>query len=219
MLKIETVKKYKTPGYPDKRIVLENPDILKTMPQRWKGKIYAGLTFSSVVAMLLSGCQAPVTTVGTMPAPVSLTEEEAQIIIADEAEKYGVRFNSAGLELKDVKFNIDKNYGGTRVNVPHTQDVQLDGFDEEKKIGFEFASFDDVSGFANSVEGFTDDDVRSFYSDDYTKLLEEAVKNKDGKIYFDAFYFTVSEDRAECEADLRTQVKTFMEWLKTQGVI
>ncbi|MDF2519411.1 MAG: hypothetical protein K0R84_39 [Clostridia bacterium] len=218
MLKIEPVRSYRSPDYPDKRVVLENPDILKTLPQRWKGKVYAGFAFSSVVVLLLSGCQQQATA-GVPAPPAYLTEEEACSIIIEEAEKYGVEFDKTGLELQDVKFYIDRNTSEASAIVEHTQDIELDGYDKEKKIGFEFASSDDVQSLAKNIEGLTEDEILYFTDADYKEELEEALGYLDEKIYFQTFYSASYPDIADTKAELQEQVESFMEWLKSEGVI
>jgi hypothetical protein len=56
---IKPVKVYRTPRYPDKRIVLDNPDLLKTLPQRWKNNARAVAALSALVAMMTAGCTPP----------------------------------------------------------------------------------------------------------------------------------------------------------------
>ena len=53
---IKPVKKYKTPRYPEKSVLLANPNLLKTVPERWKGNIYIGVALTSILAFSLVGC-------------------------------------------------------------------------------------------------------------------------------------------------------------------
>ncbi len=55
-MEIKPLKSYKAPAYPEKIIVIENPGLLKMLPQRWKGNVKAGIALSSVVMLLLAGC-------------------------------------------------------------------------------------------------------------------------------------------------------------------
>ncbi|MGE5615211.1 MAG: hypothetical protein ACM3XR_12500 [Bacillota bacterium] len=55
-MKVEPVKTYMTPGYPEKSFVLRNPAILKSLPQRWKNNVKIGFALSSTIMMLLSAC-------------------------------------------------------------------------------------------------------------------------------------------------------------------
>ncbi len=219
MLKLEPVKKYKSPGYPDKRIVLENPDIIKTFPERWKGKLFVGLTFSSIALMILSGCQRPLPTPGISPAPVYFTEEDAYNIVIEEAEKYGVVFDKEGLQLTDVEFSLDKKAWWVKTPRSYKVNVQLDGYDKEKGIAFEFLSKNDISEYNDNYAQISGLGNRHVWIDDYSAKLEEAIKNKNEEIYFNAFY-TGDQDYIEgYEATLKEQVISFMEWLKSQGVI
>lgn len=56
-MKIDPVKVYRTPGYPEKSFVLRNPGILKSLPQRWKNNLRVGIALSSTIMMLLSACE------------------------------------------------------------------------------------------------------------------------------------------------------------------
>lgn len=216
MLKVEPIRKYKTPGYPDKGLVLESPDILKTMPQRWKGKAFAGLAMSSIVLLLLSGCEKQQVTGGTPIPPFYLTEEEAYKVIVDEAEKYGVAFDKAGVELQELRLPFYDQ--AAKANAEYKMDIQLDGYNKEKKIGFEYVSNKDVEEFNNSLQQKPEEGVYPLWIDAYSAKLEQALREKDQGIYFDSFY-TNGYEKAEVEKDLREQVKSFMEWLKAQGVI
>lgn len=55
-MEVKPLKRYKTPAYPEKHIALMNPNILKSLPQRWKGNVKIGIALSSLVMMMLSGC-------------------------------------------------------------------------------------------------------------------------------------------------------------------
>jgi hypothetical protein len=53
---IKPVKSYRTPRYPDKRVVLDNPELLKTIPQRWKNNARAVAALSALAAIMTAGC-------------------------------------------------------------------------------------------------------------------------------------------------------------------
>lgn len=219
MLKVEPIKKYKSPGYPDKRVVLENPDILKTLPERWKDKAFVGLTMSSIILFLLSGCEKEQPTAGTPMPPNYLTEEEAYNVIIDETAKYGVAFDAAGLELKDIELQLDKFSPQGNTSVTQKLNMQLDGYDKDKGIGFEFVSEDDINEFNKSVQQINGEGINPLGKNEYHDKLEKAIKQKDNKVYFDAFYNKDYASDEQLQAELREQVKSFMEWLKTQGII
>lgn len=220
MLKVEPIKKYNSPGYPDKRITHENPDILKTLPLRWKGKAFVGLTISSIALLLLSGCERLQPPTGGTPLPPNyLTEEEAYNIVKDEAAKYGVAFDTTAPELKDVEFQLDKFSTQGTTSILHKFNVPLDGYAREKGIGFEFISEDDINEFNYSVQQINNEGVNPISKSEYNDKLEEAIKQKENKMYLDVFYNNGYASDEQLEAELREQVKSFMEWLKAQGVI
>lgn len=55
-MKAESVKRYEVPRYPEKKVVLRNPGILKTIPKRWKGNIKVGIALSSLLFLTLTAC-------------------------------------------------------------------------------------------------------------------------------------------------------------------
>ncbi len=55
-MEVKPLKSYKIPTYPEKYIVLHDPNILKILPQRWKGNAKVGIALSSVLMLMLSGC-------------------------------------------------------------------------------------------------------------------------------------------------------------------
>lgn len=55
-MKVKPLREYRTPAYPNKSTVLRNPNILKSMPQRWKGNVKVGFAMSSAFLLLMTGC-------------------------------------------------------------------------------------------------------------------------------------------------------------------
>jgi hypothetical protein len=55
-MEIKAVKKYKAPSYPSKEEILHNPQLLKAMPERWKGSLTAGIALSSLMVITLTAC-------------------------------------------------------------------------------------------------------------------------------------------------------------------
>lgn len=55
-MEVKPLKSYKTPTYPEKYRVLRDPNILKILPQRWKGNAKVGIALSSVLMLMLAGC-------------------------------------------------------------------------------------------------------------------------------------------------------------------
>lgn len=75
---VKPLSSYKVPAYPEKHIVLRNPNILKSLPQRWKGNAKIGIALSSLVMMMLSGCTENSDEPGR-PAAITGTGETAAV--------------------------------------------------------------------------------------------------------------------------------------------
>lgn len=277
-MKISPVKKYKTPKYPDKGDVANNPELLKQLPDRWKKNLYVGTALSSLLVFTLTSCGksktsgtnltekeagvAPVFDYGnvrgsfgcmSIAPPSFLSEEEAFQVIQEEGKKYGINFEQDGLEIENVDIPETKYFlkpenekegsspfgeKGGAIDSSKTGNLKLDGYDDMKKIGFEFVSKEDYDswhveeGLRSSVDDF------DFLS--AAKVLREGLANKNGDTSIGVFYNPMerlpkeelklnSENRdwnamevkvkQMAEDNLRKQVKDFLEWLKAQGIM
>ncbi|OPZ85659.1 MAG: hypothetical protein BWY74_03849 [Firmicutes bacterium ADurb.Bin419] len=55
-MEIKPLEKYKSPKYPVKYVVLNNPNMLKNIPNRWKGNAKVGIALSSLLLFTLTAC-------------------------------------------------------------------------------------------------------------------------------------------------------------------
>ncbi|MCR3923268.1 MAG: metalloprotease [Firmicutes bacterium] len=264
---VKPIENYKNPTYPTKEEAQKNPNLLKTMPERWRGNAYAAVAFSSLLLMTLTACSgkehvgettgtagqvAPLFIHGdgrgsfgcvSVAPPAFLSEEEAYSVIAEEAEREGIILTRGAPTLTDITVpKTSLNYDSSTKNNTGTQkgDLALDGYDEEKQIAFEFVSKEDMhtwagkQGIMSSVETFrfleaaevlskgmagkTEQmTVATFYDPHYiydTKEIQEIIQDHQGD-------YNVMEEklRERVKADLREQVRDFLSWLKSQGIV
>lgn len=185
--------------------------------------------------------------------PSFLSEEEAFQVIQEEGKKYGINFNKDGLELKNINIPETKYFlkpeevkegsssfkekGGIIENIK-IGDLKLDGYDDEKKIAFEFVSREDYDNW-HSEEGVWSS-VQDFDFLSVASALRNGLENSNGHLSIGVFYNpmerlpenelkqgTESNDWDAMEArikdmaedNLRKQVKDFLEWLKAQGIM
>ncbi len=295
-MELRKVRNYKTPGYPQKTEVSNNPELLRNLPSRWKGNLYACVAASSLFMVALSGCgklgddsvntgdsglnnasQAPVNTgvtptikksaPGVIPPvfvhgdgsgsfgctsvapPVFLSEEEAYQVICDESRAYGMDFKRDGLEIKDTEIPSTFIYF-----IPEMKntvngldgDLTVDGYDENKKIGFEFVSKDDFVGWKAGQQFYSS--VESYNVLKAAEVLQKGLTKKNDGNTIGVFYDPMpqvnvenfkntrikdisindkvidgikgeAERRQEAIMGLRAQVKDFLNWLKAEGII
>lgn len=192
-MEIKPQKSYKTPAYPEKYMVLDNPDILSRLPQRWMGNATVGIALSSVIMLMLAGCgqktggsgaletensgkgtgisnanavvqAAPIFEHGegrgsfgcvSVAPPAFLSEAEAFEVIAEEAKREGIIFTKGGLTMDGVEMPLtslvynseDKEQAGLKTK---KGSLDLDGYDVNKKIAYEYISVDDIIEWQNN---------------------------------------------------------------------
>ncbi|MCX7747283.1 MAG: hypothetical protein N2645_10385 [Clostridia bacterium] len=307
-MKVQSVKKYKEPLYPDKERVNSNPEVLKCIPSRWSEKLTVGIALSTLFMLTFSGCnkenadegnekgkpalivqengdenrvkKAPGLTpplfihgeglggfgcVSVLP-PAFLSEDEAYQVIREEMQRYGIEIKDGDHKIKDTwipdtniypRFdngviepddqNNEKDGGVTKVKVVakpksekeeyHIDDLQLDGYDKDKKIGFEFVSTHDYISWKKDQSGITSS-VESYNLLSAAKTLRnglgENVKGETIAVFYDPIASMpvddMMSDKTSAEEkvkkikelsteNLREQVKDFLNWLKAEGII
>lgn len=179
--------------------------------------------------------------------PSFLSEEEAFQVIQEEGEKYNISFEKDGLELKNIRLPETKYYlkpeesnssfkqNGGSINSTRKGDLFLDGYDAQKKIGYEFISTDDYEEWQVKQNTRSTVDDYDFLST--AKLLKEGISKKNDEVSVGIFYnpmtslspeqlhnqtdFKILEDKLKnlAKEDLRKQVKDFLQWLKAQEII
>lgn len=253
-MRVKSVEKYRLPYYPDKKEVLRNPVILKSIPQRWKGNVKVGIALSSLLCFMLSACEgsanlknhlkgkaAPIFEHGdgrgsfgcdSVAPPAFLSEEEAFEVIREEAELQGINISDKNIALEGVDIPVTNLYSFLDPDISNTGneplktkkgDLVLDGYDEEKRIGFEYVSKEDYTewhkdtGIGCSVEEYNTLEA--------ARLLQNGIEGKTGENIVGVFYDPVplSGDwiykSKKSEEQLREQVRDFINWLKAEGII
>jgi hypothetical protein len=257
------VKKYSLPNYADKQTIMQNPKLLKTIPERWRGNMYVCAALSSLLMFTFTGCEqkgvsstdspnaklgvAPIFEHGTgrgsfgcssIAPPAFISEEEAFQVIQEEGNKYGIVFKKEGLELKNVKIPETKsmltldNGKSSAINASHKGTLLLDGYDKEKKIGYEFISTEDYGKW--KAKSNMQSTVEEFDFLTTAKLLQAGMIENKSEAAVGIFYNPMASSKPgqkldikaireytteTAKEDLREQVKDFLQWLKAQGII
>lgn len=178
--------------------------------------------------------------------PVFLSEDEARQVIIEEGKRAGIKFTPDSLTLKRV--NVAKPYRepielpGGIMGHPGTISLKLDGTDLKRGISFEYVSESDETAVMGEP-----DHSSSVYSIDTLKAartLRTGIMTAKPKGTYAVFYdpmssppgngFFSSSSETDWETrqakgyseaikisreQLRKQVKDFIVWLKTQGII
>ncbi len=263
-MRVQCIKNYKDPNYPDKGMIMKNPILLSTLPERWKTNRYATAALSTLLLFTLTACGskpqtgvpvektaavAPIFQHGegrggfgcmSIAPPSFLSEEEAFQVIWEEADKMGISFEKNGKELSEVRLPETKFYLGSTedINTTKTGKLELDGYDESKKIGFEFISKEDYTAWAKEQNMRSSVDDFDFLTT--AQVLRDGLEGKTGESTIGVFYNTmVRPDKEEinkimnngnweeteerfknlAKEELRLQVKDFLEWLKAEGIM
>lgn len=263
-MNILPLKQYEQPKYPTKEVVMRNPDIVKTLPQRWKGNFYVGAAFSTLILFSLTSCAnknsglnggnleagevAPIFEHGTgrgsfgcdsVAPPAFLSEEEAMEVIQEEFKSYNIKFEKDRLTLEGVKVPETKYYlQDTSIDRTKKRDLELDGYNKEKKIAFEFVSTEDYRNWQGKEGTRSSVDDYDFLS--AAKLLKKGLDNVSNGTAIGVFYDPMTklseEERKEitdsgdwsslekraselAKEDLKKQVKDFIDWLKGEGLV
>lgn len=218
-MEIVQVKKYKSPKYPSKEEVLQHPELLRKLPNRWRGNIYVGTALSAVLMLILSGCSdnkeeeaAGDTNIKAVTAPIFehgrgrgsfgcdsvappsfLSEEEAFQVIQEQAKTYGINFEKGGPELKSVKLPETKTYFSNEasegINTSRRGSLIFDGFDKSKNIVFEFISKSDYEVWRGNRSGGSTVDTYDFLG--AAKLLQKGISEANDGAAAGVFYNTM----------------------------
>lgn len=225
-LTITPVTAYLAPTYPTRGQLGADPEVLRRVPRRWRGQavVLAVLAGAGVVTLAAGTAQAvekakivarlaPLFPLGIerprlagdVAVPTLLTEEEARVIVLEEAKKAGISFAPDALAVEKVRIGKD---GNRYANEFQQIDLTLDGTDAKRKIHYEIVTEADLAQWRGTKE-------KTFCLNtlDAATTLREGLSQKLPEGTTVLFHDDGSRET------LRKQVQEFIAWLKAEGVI
>jgi hypothetical protein len=187
MLEIKRLKSYKVPKYPEGHYyeVKVNGD---RNPGVTSGILAAGL--STLILYTSCNCQ-PIGVTGPPPVPsLMISEQEARMAIKKIFQDNGITFK------EDIPYSF--------VTDNETIQVNLDGYDESRKVGYEYFSEQDISG-ENSA---ANEKLRQKYLNNLTSPI---IKILDPANYYD------EETKKEALQQIEKEVNEFIKSLRSNG--
>lgn len=218
-MKVSPIKKYKAPKYPDKKLILENPSMLRAnLPQRWKYNIRAVTALTALLAISAAGfgkikgssnsptaekelLAAPIFEHGdgrgsfgcvSVSPPAFLSEEEAFDVICSEAEKMGLSLEKDGYVLENVNIPLTSFYYDKTITKKQKGSLELDGVDKKLKIGVEFISNDDYDAWEDKKEGIWSS-VSSYNFLSAANVLRDGINESPDNLTVGIFYDPMPE--------------------------
>jgi hypothetical protein len=174
--------------------------------------------------------------------PVFLSEDEARQVIIEEAATAGIHFENTNRVIAPVEVPVTDLFLGlaidarTRKPKTHKSSLLLDGTDPQRNISFEFVSYEDYRTWdIGEYTSMSTVDVHDIgpAAEVLQKGLSKATADQTIGVFYDPFShyasgnrdsFPVSgnskeEARQKSIRELREQVRDFIAWLKSQGII
>ena len=166
-MKLAPLKDYREPAYPTKEVLVQDPELLRALPRRWRegGGVLAKMAGLVAVTTLAAAVILPMGTYGCVAVspPLFLTEDEARAVIEQEAKKAGVEFTEHGRILRGVDLPVTdpfaflpswihegaKTPGVTRK--PHKRgETELDGWNPKLRVGYKFVFRSEFSAWMDA---------------------------------------------------------------------
>lgn len=244
-MQVQRFAKCRPAAYPDKEAVLGDPDLLRTIPERWKRNAAACAALAATLAILAScsgaargrGLAVPffdrgggryqyeLNVMGRFAPPKVITEDSAFWIIQEEAGKQGLRFEKTGKILKEALLpERSMQPDNSLYESPKPQSsLQLDGYDAALDIAYEYVSREDSAQWNSKNTIVTETAAIAQMKEDARELLK-GLKGNTGNTIVAVFYDPADEidgkkDFDQIQEDLRQQVRDFIAWLKAQEII
>lgn len=228
-MRLHPVRNYRQPNFPTKQFFEEHPEMLKLIPERWKKNAVITMTLSLVLSLSahqkavygadLSWWMGGDTYMGIINMDNRLVEENflseldqsAISIIEDEFRRANLKFsNNVTVDCNFPPFDShplsslkvysqwpsEKHFCNNR-KISFIE--ELDGYDSMRSIGYEYVSAQDA----------WDQD----YGYEFFSHYQNTLKHSDLLGHIGLFYRSTSEE------ELRIQVRSFIEWLRVEGVI
>jgi hypothetical protein len=154
--------------------------------------------------------------------PVFLSEAEAREVIVEEAKKAGLYMVGGTTPVPGVTLDAYKNS-----RKPTTEKLTLDGFDKKKKVGFVFVSVEDSERWSEpSLSSVTSVQLKPL-AEKVRKKVEAAKPEMTVGVFYDPMpqgkwdesKAAAAQRKISDREELRKQVRDFVKWLKSQGVI
>ena len=243
-MKVQPVRRAKTPGYPTRAEAARNPALLKPLPRRWNGVRALAVAASALTALNLTACSggreasavAPIFYHGegtgalgcvVMTPPKFLGEQEALALIRAQAEEAGLHLTAApdgdyAVDPRVHKEKADVSLGGRTYWRRCGNVVSLKVCDPEKKVAVAYVSQKEaVQQHSEDGENFGHSTVQSYR---FRERAEEAAKDfrkQETPYTIGVFYEPGSgeDETLSPEENLCAQVKDFLDWLEGQGIL
>jgi hypothetical protein len=191
-MQLKPLRRYTRPAYPTIDAIYADPDLLRRVPRRWRGKaiVLAALaTAGTLVALHANeagaanpahvapifqhgngrgafGCEA-------VNPPVFLSEDEARQVIIEEAKRAGLTFTTEAPELKKVAIPVTNEGMGEQKPKNTDGPLKLDLYAKKQKVAVEYVSQDDFKAWEGKDGG-----PRSSVSS--VDILDAATRLRDG---------------------------------------
>ena len=244
-LEVKAERKYRQPQYPAMEAVRLDPELLRKLPERWRGS--AVLCMALVLSAGLAGCRKPVdnqdkaqifpygsgqvyfiNTAGAGFASAYMDEREALQLIEELTQSKGLDFSRETLQLEGT-FPAPGTKNNRHNKYTWDGTLEMDGFDPEKRVAIEFVSMKDMYEWNDQGPEVL------YYSEATARNLAERLNQMQtqGAEYIGVFYDPGLTDKqgnqikgtgrpdhgAYREEVLRQQVRDFLDWLAAEGVI
>lgn len=250
-MRLTPVKHYRQPDFPTRAILDTQPELLWLAPKRWQRNALV-LTALATTCALVSARWAsaagkqpatsrvapiflhgsggePVQFMGKRVPPVLLTEEDARLLITEEAKKAGITF------IADAQTLTDLPLPGAKQKLKLT----MDGVAQKRKIAYEYVSMSDYRKWKGNKQplqsiaaahdilstatilhdGLTRAHPAGTYAVFYDPCIEYSDVVKSAKDQRIDWQVVQQEEQVLARKELRRQVRDFITWLKAQGVI
>ncbi len=209
---VEPLRRYDTPKYPNFEGTVQHPEILQTIPHRWRHNSWVFFSLSTVV-WFCTGCPwgGGFATHGIPPS-----EAEMLAIINSEARTAGIVFKGDTLTLPNVSLPL-------HFSTPHHTDtlcpsspigLNMDGFDSTHSIAYEFVAWEDLDAWNRlvSIEAYQSLMMRQTAEALQTQLRADHPELKIG-VFHEPNY------QGSDTLNIRQQVQSFIAWIRSQGVM
>jgi hypothetical protein len=187
MLEIKQLKSYKVPKYPEGHYYE-----LKVKGDRNPGVTFGILAAGLSTLVLYTSCNCqPIGVTGPPPVPsLMISEQEARMAIKKIFQENGIEFK------EDFPYSF--------VSDNETIQVNLDGYNENKKVGYEYFSEQDITGADSSAN----EKLRQKYVDNITSPMIEVLSPAN---YYD------EETKKEALQQIEKEVNEFIKSLRSSG--